>query len=67
MTRNTLSRDQVRQAVLQAAEPGLLAFLDTGRERLGLKLTYLDTPTLRAGRRPWYWDTDWQEVGHAQP
>ena len=45
----------VRTAIENAA-PGLLAFMDAARDRLGARLTYLDTPTVKAGRKPYGWE-----------
>ena len=39
--------------------PDLLELLDAAKTRLGAKLNHLDTPTLTAGRRPWWWQQDW--------
>lgn len=47
----------VRTAI-EKADPALLTLLDTARDRLGARLTYLDTPTLKAGRRPADFDSN---------
>ena len=46
------------RASLNRACPGLLAFLDAGRDRLGVRLTYLETPDLALGKRPGWFDDE---------
>jgi hypothetical protein len=48
--------DQIRQSI----PAPLLATLEAARDRLGARLQRLETPTLTAGRRPWWWQGDWR-------
>lgn len=60
-------RDKVKSEVrasLAKTSPGLLAFMNLARERFGARVTYIETPEIKIGRRP----SDWRdEIAEEKP
>lgn len=50
------AREQVRASLSRTA-PGLLEFMDLAREQFDARVTYIETPELKLGRRP----SDWRD------